>query len=338
MTQAGADLSIRRTDDFCNGPQRPARADGSRGLASQFMLKRLKQFIPWHPRAFAHSLLTYPRFLGRIKPEFQAMREEELRARLLSLHRCWETKQLQTPFGHRLLVLAPHPDDETIGVGGTLLAHRGKSEIHIINLFDGSGGGRLAERPWEDLPDYRRNLVAERRRELAEIGTRLKVSSIQHLDLVDGIAVPNLENAEKLRSAIEKIRPDVILLPWFLDNQRDHRVTNILFGWSCAQLDCMVMGFETWLLCQPNGVLDITPFLEDKLDLIKIYKTQVATVDYHSYVRGLAATRAFLHPINSRRSGAVEAFFTLPGRDYCDVVCSFYGSPGSLNPALSSVL
>ena len=302
------------------------------------MIKHIKKFIPWHPRALFHSLLTYPRFLGRIKPEFLRMREEEVQARLSSLHFCWEPKCLEAPLGRRLLVLAPHPDDETIGVGGTLLAHRGKSEVHIINLFDGSGGGQLAGLAWQDQAEYRAALVRERRRELAEAGKRLGVSSIQHLDLQDGLSQPSRENAEKLRSAIASVDPDVVLLPWFLVRQRDHRVTNILFGWACADLKCMVLGFEGWLLCQPNGIFDITHYLEEKLEIVKLYETQLATVDYLAYTRGLAATRAFLHPIKSRRVGAVEGFFSLPCRDYCDIVMSFYGAPGHLNPVLRSLI
>jgi len=56
-------------------------------------------------------------------------------SRLWSVNRCWEPAELTCPVGRRLLVLAPHPDDESIGVGGLLLAHRGRCEVHVVNVF-----------------------------------------------------------------------------------------------------------------------------------------------------------------------------------------------------------
>lgn len=303
-------------------------------------LKAIKRSVApgFHPRAIWHSLTTYRRFIGTIKPEFLALRDDEFQARLSSLHRCWTPIKLQVPLGRRVLVLAPHPDDEVIGPGGLLLAHRDKSEIHVITLFDGSGGGRLEDAPWEGDSEYRERLVAERRREQADVCQRLGVATLQYLTMEDGYSAAGMDDAGHLRTVIEEIRPDVVLLPWFLDHQRDHRVTNMLFAWSCSDLDCMVMGYEIWSLCQPNAIFDISPWLAEKSELISHYQTQTATVDYVSYARGLASTRAFQFPIAARRSGAVEAFFTLPCQDYCDLVVSFYGKPEALNPAVSMLI
>src|SRR5882724_75495 len=127
------------------------------------MLGWLRRKLPWHPRAFLHGLLTYPRFLGRIKPDLMHGREEEILARLFALNRRWEPARLKVPLGKRLLVLAPHADDETIGPGGLLLAHRGKCEIHIVNLFNGEGGGRLPAPSAGTAADEKAQLIAARR-------------------------------------------------------------------------------------------------------------------------------------------------------------------------------
>jgi LmbE family N-acetylglucosaminyl deacetylase len=301
------------------------------------MLTEFRRWLGFHPRALLHSMLTYPRFMGRIKPEFLGAAEEEVLVRLRSLHRCWEPSHLECPVGRRLLVLAPHPDDEAIGVGGLLLAHRGRSAVHVVNLFNGEAGGQLPDRPWKDDPDYRAELVAERRKEMAAAGERLGVAALHQLDLRDGQSVPNPEDARKLRAIVDRVRPDVVLLPWFLDNHRDHRVTNILYSWSCRDLNCPVLGFEVCTLCQPNSVFDITPWLNEKLDLVGLYQTQVTTIDYLSYVRGLAQT-AFLQARRPDRGGAMEAMFALPSRDYCDLVIDFYGSPGTRNPAVQMLI
>jgi LmbE family N-acetylglucosaminyl deacetylase len=232
-----------------------------------------------------------------------------------------------------LLVLAPHADDESIGPGGLLLAHRGRSELHILNVFTGAHGGRLPDQSWVDDSAYRAALDAARQKELKTAARLLGAAAVHSLGLADMTTVPSITDAKRLREIVDRVAPDVVLLPWFLDNQRDHRATNVLYAWGCRDVPCMVLGYEIWTLCQPNAVFDITPWLEEKVALVETYQTQVATTDYASYVRGLAHARAFLHRFRQNRSGAAEALLALPGRDYCDVVCSFYGEPGCLSAA-----
>jgi hypothetical protein len=47
--------------------------------------------------------------------------------------------------------------------------------------------------------------------------------------------------------------------------------------------------------------------------------------------QGLAKARVFYNPVRPDRGGAVEAFFALPGPDYCELVRAIYGSPGNLS-------
>jgi len=291
-----------------------------------------------HPRAALDAFLTYPRFLGAIKPELLARSAAETQARLRALGSAWWPKQLEVQEGKRILALAPHPDDESIGAGGFLLRHRGKCEIHLLTVFNGEGGGRLESGPWQDTPEYRSQLISARKKEAGEIGRRLRVESLRHLDFPDGSVEPDMNAARKLRAAIDRVNPDILLLPWFLDCQRDHRVVNLLYALACRDLPAMVLSFEIWEMLQPNAILDIAEVLEEKLELIRCYRTQIATVDYVGLCQGLAKTRAFYHPIRPDRGGAVEAFFALPGPEYCDLVCTIYGSPGNLSPEGAALL
>jgi hypothetical protein len=92
----------------------------------------------------------------------------------------------------------------------------------------------------------------------------------------------------------------------------------------------VVLGFEIWTMLQPNSVLDVTDYFSEKLELVSMYRSQTATVDYVSLCRGLASARAFYNPTRGDRSGAVEAFFSLPNHEYCDLVRAVYGEPGQL--------
>ncbi|HVA49246.1 MAG TPA: PIG-L deacetylase family protein [Pirellulales bacterium] len=296
------------------------------------MLKRIKRLLPLHPRALWHSLTTYRRFLGTIKPELLRGTEDERLAWHRSLTRSCEVARLQAPIGRRLVVLAPHPDDESIGAGGLLLAHEGRCEIHIVNLFAGKGGGQLSPGPACAQSCSQEELIAARRKELIAAGAMIGAASIHYLDLPAGQASLTTESADALGRVVEQLRPDVVLLPWYLDNHGDHRATNALFAWSCRDIDCIVLGYEIWTLCPPNSVLDITDWLDKKLALVALYQTQLNTVDYLNFVRGAAMTRGFLHSVRAKRTGAAEAFLAMPNRDYCDVVTSLYGDRGRPNP------
>ncbi len=302
------------------------------------MIRSLKNRLGFHPRAILDSLLTYPRFLGKIKPRLLAATEAEALAYYQVLTKGWETAFLRAPIGRRLLVLAAHPDDESIGAGGLLLAHRGKCEIHLVNLFNGEGGGRLGQEKPADTPEYRAALASERRKEFEEAARRIGAASLRYLNLVDGQTLPNENDALRLKDLVSSVRPDVVLLPWYLDNQRDHRVTNILYAWGCRDLNCQILGFELWTPLHPNAVFDITDWIDEKARLIGLYRTQNESIDYAGYAKGLAAFRAFLCPIRPGRDGAAEAFFSLPNREYCDLVLSLYGPPGRLNPVMRPLL
>ena len=103
-----------------------------------------------HPRRWLTGVLSYPRYLGYIKPHLLQATEEEFRVRRQLVTRAWEPRELVAPVGKRILALSPHPDDESIGAGGFLLAHRDIAEIHLVCLTDGSGGGSLDD-PARDL-------------------------------------------------------------------------------------------------------------------------------------------------------------------------------------------
>ena len=71
------------------------------------MLSKLRQKLGIHPRLWIDSLLTYPRFMGQIKPRLLDASEDETQARLMALQRCWDPSILKAPLGKRLLVVSP---------------------------------------------------------------------------------------------------------------------------------------------------------------------------------------------------------------------------------------
>ena len=87
-----------------------------------------------HPRRWLTEFVSYPHYLGYVKLRLINAMEEEFRVRRQLLAQAWAPRALTVPVGKRLLVLCPHPDDESIGAGGLLLAHRNSAEIHLACL------------------------------------------------------------------------------------------------------------------------------------------------------------------------------------------------------------
>lgn len=274
----------------------------------------------FHPRAWIDSLLTYPRFLGTIKPELLQAGRAELGPRLSLHHASWWPKKLDPPFAKRILAISPHPDDESIGCGGLLLTHAASAEIRIINIYNGDGGGALETGPWHEDQDYKERLVSVRGRELDAAAKRFGATSITRLGVSDRGGNPGNKEVAVLGSVLRQFSPDLVVLPWMLDNHPHHRRTNEIFADAAQGLEMMVIGYEIWSLLTPNAFLDITDVLDRKLELVGLYESQLRTIDYVGYARGLAHARAFHYPVRDKRTGAVEAFIALPSRDYCDLV------------------
>jgi LmbE family N-acetylglucosaminyl deacetylase len=135
-------------------------------------------------------------------------------------------------FAHarKILVVAPHPDDETLGCGGliSLLAQNG-SAFYIVFVTDGSASHRNS-RAW---PSAR--LAAQREREARNALARLGVpnAALLFLRLPDANMpapeAPTWENAVATVSDIlRRFAPDLVLLPWRRDPHCDHRASWLL--------------------------------------------------------------------------------------------------------------
>ncbi len=272
-----------------------------------------------HPRRWLTGLVSYSRYLGYIKPQLLRVTEEEFRVRRQLLAQAWEPRRLIAPVGKRILALSPHPDDESIGAGGLLLAHRQLAEIHLVCLCNGAAGGSLGNA--DANPDA---LIEARRAEFLKTAAALRAASVHQLDYPDGNISCSPKEIERLRSIVRGIGPDVVLLPWFLDSHVDHRRANVLYSRACRDLDATVLGYEIWSMLEPNAVFDITNHLADKLLLIRNYSSQLRTVDYVGYASGLAKVRAYHAALQPLRSGAAEAFVALPNREYCELVRELY--------------
>ncbi|TXT63067.1 MAG: Bacillithiol biosynthesis cysteine-adding enzyme BshC [Promethearchaeota archaeon] len=118
----------------------------------------------------------------------------------------------------RLMIFAPHPDDELISCGGTILKYNALgSEISIIIATPGLGGYAKQEE--------KHNIATTREEELEDVSEILNADVIElgYQDLQI-----NRDKVSKITNLIRDLRPHVVMLPHFSDFHRVHRNLSLI--------------------------------------------------------------------------------------------------------------
>lgn len=207
--------------------------------------------------------------------------------------------------GERLLVLAPHPDDEVIGCGGLVALHaRERRRIDVVVVTDGVAG----RQPGDDPSIYAATRKDESSRGLAILG----VGEPRFLGFSDrGLDQEADDLAVALREVLAETRPDLVLAPSPIEIHPDHRALARVLCETLSQ-DEQVLGdtarvafFETSQPIRPNAIVDISEVAEAKLEAIRAHATQHESRDYERFARGLSEYRALTMP---KKVAAAEAY------------------------------
>ncbi len=202
--------------------------------------------------------------------------------------------------GERLLVLAPHPDDEVIGCGGLVAHHlREGRPVRVVVATDGAQAGASDVREQES------------RRALDVLG---KNAELEFLSFPDR-ALGN-EASARIREELLAFRPDLVLVPSPIEIHPDHLALSRVFCELVQDDETLfadlavtrVAFYEVGQPIRPNAIVDITPVADAKYDAIAEHATQIAHRDYAGYSRGLNAYRAMTMPPDTRYA---EAYFVV---------------------------
>jgi len=191
----------------------------------------------------------------------------------------------------RVLVIAPHPDDEAIGCGGALCLHRRRGDpVAVVFLTSG-------ERYTDDRPPETNRAVREA--EARAAGHILGIGRIEFLRMPDmGLAENVRAAADSLAKVLALEPPDVIYLPHPAESHPDHAaalpiVRGALAGAAGKRPE--LRGYEVWSpLTEHHWVEDITPVMATKLRAVRCYESQLRVFRYDRAVRGLNQYRGVL--------------------------------------------
>lgn len=199
----------------------------------------------------------------------------------------------------KVMVISPHPDDETLGAGGTLLKFKEKGHklywLNVTNVKVEYG--------------YSEERVKERNKEIEYVISSYAFDGFWNMELepagVDKYDISFL--ISKFKKVFDEVKPELLLLPYRYDIHSDHRIIfDIVY--SCAKsfripylktvLSMEILSETDQALNEnrfaPNIFIDISEYIDKKIEIMKIYKSEIDTAPFprnEDAIKGLASYR-----------------------------------------------
>ncbi len=180
-----------------------------------------------------------------------------------------------------VLVVAPHPDDELLGCGGTVLKYIDKGfNVAWLICTEPQAGGQ-----WSD------DFISKRKKDIKEVSKLINFSEVFELKLptamLDSIEMSDV--VARFSNVFNLYKPNVILTPHRGDVHTDHRVifdaVNASSKWfrhpSVEEIYAYETPSETEFnykssnIFNPNVFIDITKYLDKKIEALQIYDTEI---------------------------------------------------------------
>jgi LmbE family N-acetylglucosaminyl deacetylase len=207
-----------------------------------------------------------------------------------------------------ILVVAPHPDDETIGCGGVLCRHAAMGDrVTVVFLTSGELGLKALppEKAW-----------SVREAEAKAAGRILGIARLEFLRLPDWTVGEHLKRgARLLRPILIGEHPEMVYLPHPSDWHPDHRAALPLLRASMRRLRLPRVELRTYEIWTPLGefdhVEDISRVMPRKLRALRAHRSQLDEFDYERAVSGLNQFRGAL----AAKCRYAEVFGTVAARE-----------------------
>lgn len=222
--------------------------------------------------------------------------------------------------GNKILVIAPHPDDETLGCGGTLLKHKNSGDkvywMIVTNIHTKNG--------------WSQDEVQKRQKEIHQVSEMYGFEKIFKLNFPTTMldTIPYNELITKMSVVLQEIKPSIIYLPNHSDVHTDHQIT-FRFAISCCKnfrvsfirkilmYECLSeTEFAPSLreyIFMPNVLIDISEYFQLKLEILKVYASEVMAPPFPRSVETVTSLARY----RGSRIGKkyAEAFYLLFEKD-----------------------
>ncbi len=195
----------------------------------------------------------------------------------------------------RVLVIAPHPDDEVLGCGGTIKKYTERDDDVFLCIVTNAY-----------TPDWTEDFIKNRQSEINCATKTLSVKKTIFLDFptVKLDIIPQKKLNDSISKCVQKINPEIIFIPFYGDINKDHK---LVFESSLVavrpkpqsqikKVFCYEVLSETeWAkpaqkiedVFVPNFYEDISDFLDDKLKAMECYKSELKDYPHPRSLRGI---------------------------------------------------
>ena len=192
----------------------------------------------------------------------------------------------------KILVVAVHPDDETLGCGGTLLKHKAKGDkVH-----------------WLICTNLNKNHVyhVKREKEIQKVSKLFNFDSVHQLKFetkkIDHYSISQI--IDEISKVIKYLKPNTIYLPFKEDIHTDHKkifeaaysctksfrfkyINKIYMMETLSETEFSPSTKESTFI--PNTFVDISKYINKKVQIMKIYKSEI---DNHPFPRSETSIKA----------------------------------------------
>lgn len=194
----------------------------------------------------------------------------------------------------RVLVLAPHPDDEIFGCGGALaLYHQQSARIHVHVLTDGAGYATVSERS---------SIYGIRQAETQAALQSLGVEAASFAGFPDRSLSSHASLAHHVLQQIRQCNADVVFAPSLWEIHPDHLAVGRA-AWAAAthmqQQGSVVPTLLFYEIGSPQRtdlLIDITSVWPDKLQAMQCFPSQQHQQDYARHIAALNVYRTYTLP------------------------------------------
>ena len=188
----------------------------------------------------------------------------------------------------KLLILIPHPDDESFGCGGTLFLISKIATIDFCIITDGSKSDDNVS-------------SQDRYKELENVTAYLNIRKSFFLNIIDRTALININKIEnEIRKILIKDKYDIIFSPSIFEFHPDHKATaKVAINLFYKKFIKNILFYEI-TFPQPiaNLAINITDIIKNKQELMSFYPSQLSLNNYKEYTLSINKSRCLTLPNN----------------------------------------
>jgi LmbE family N-acetylglucosaminyl deacetylase len=262
---------------------------------------------------------------GVVDSAVRSLRPRWVRHMTAQYERFGALQSITLPAGTVLCVVAPHPDDESIGCGGLLALWTAAGRQGDVVFLTGGEMGSPAVRAMADPRQRAALMTAIKATRHTEATAALAIlgGNGTWLNGTDGALQGDEERlVATLAAHWRSAPPDVIAAPYPADRHADHAVAARIAGQAALRVlppHTRILAYEVWSAAPINAVLDISRVAEVKWRAIAAHASQVATTDYVRAVQGLNTYRAISA---GQKAGYAEAYCAMDVAEYARIATS----------------